>query len=80
MACEPAARRRACLKASCYASRHALVAGNLAYGAWRVGGLTNWGPPFGGGTHSPLPLPDDADYCTCTPAAPLRPEHGRHID
>ena len=57
-----------------YALHHALVAGNLAYGAWRDGGLTvhdvsdptapkllvhrNWSPPFGGGTHSPLPLPD----------------------
>jgi hypothetical protein len=57
-----------------YALHHALVAGNLAYGAWRDGGMTvhdvsdptkpkllvhrNWSPPFGGGTHSPLPLPD----------------------
>lgn len=57
-----------------YALHHALVAGSLAYGAWRDGGLTvhdvsdpakprllvhrNWSPPFGGGTHSPLPLPD----------------------
>ncbi|PYM19866.1 MAG: hypothetical protein DMD81_02890 [Candidatus Rokuibacteriota bacterium] len=57
-----------------YALHHALVAGNLAFGAWRDGGLTildvadpaqpklvahrNWDPPFGGGTHSPLPLPD----------------------
>ena len=57
-----------------YALHHALVAGNLAYGAWRDGGLAvldvadptkpkllahrNWDPPFGGGTHSPLPLPD----------------------
>jgi hypothetical protein len=57
-----------------YALHHALVAGDLAYGAWRDGGLTvldvadptrprllahrNWDPPFGGGTHSPLPLPD----------------------
>ncbi|MGH7088773.1 MAG: LVIVD repeat-containing protein [Stellaceae bacterium] len=57
-----------------YALHHALVAGNLAYGAWRDGGLTvhdvsdpatprllvhrHWSPPFGGGTHSPLPLPD----------------------
>jgi hypothetical protein len=57
-----------------YALHHALVAGALAYGAWRDGGLTvldvaeptrprlvvhrNWDPPFGGGTHSPLPLPD----------------------
>ena len=57
-----------------FALHHALVAGNLAYGAWRDGGLTvldladptrpkllahrNLDPPFGGGTHSPLPLPD----------------------
>jgi hypothetical protein len=57
-----------------YALHHALVSGTLAYGAWRDGGLTvldvadptrprllvhrNWDPPFGGGTHSPLPLPD----------------------
>ncbi len=57
-----------------YALHHALVAGNLAYSAWRDGGLAvidvgdpakpslvsyrNWDPPFGGGTHSPLPLPD----------------------
>jgi hypothetical protein len=57
-----------------YALHHALVAGNLAYGCWRDGGLTvmdvsdpaqpkliahrNTDPPFGGGTHSPLPLPD----------------------
>jgi hypothetical protein len=57
-----------------YALHHALVTGTLAYGAWRDGGLTvhdvsdparprllthrNWSPPFGGGTHSPLPLPD----------------------
>ena len=57
-----------------YALHHALVAGHLAYGAWRDGGLTvldvaeptrprllahrNWDPPFGGGTHSPLPLPE----------------------
>jgi len=57
-----------------YALHHALVAGNIAYGAWRDGGLTvmdisdpakpkilahrNTDPPFGGGTHSPLPLPE----------------------
>ena len=57
-----------------YALHHGLVAGNLFYGAWRDGGMTildvadptkpqlvvhrNWDPPFGGGTHSPLPLPD----------------------
>jgi hypothetical protein len=57
-----------------YGLHHAVVAGNTAYGAWRDGGLTildvsdrarpdliahrNWSPPFAGGTHSPLPLPD----------------------
>jgi len=57
-----------------YALHHALVAGHYAYGAWRDGGLSvmdvsdptrpklvahrNTDPPFGGGTHSPLPLPD----------------------
>src|ERR1700733_7513060 len=55
------------------ALHHALVAGNLAFGAWRDAGMTihdisdptkpkllvhrNWSPPFGGGTHWPLPLP-----------------------
>jgi len=50
-----------------YALHHAIVAGNLAYAAWRDGGMTildvadptapkllahrNWCPPFGGGTH-----------------------------
>jgi hypothetical protein len=57
-----------------FALHQALVAGNLAYAVWRDGGLTvldvgdptqpkllahrNLDPPFGGGTHSPLPLPD----------------------
>jgi hypothetical protein len=57
-----------------FALHHALVAGSYAYGCWRDGGLTvmdiadptkprlvahrNTHPPFGGGTHSPLPLPD----------------------
>jgi len=57
-----------------WALHHAIIAGNLAYGAWRDGGLTvhdvsdptaptlishrNWSPPFAGGTHTPLPLPD----------------------
>jgi hypothetical protein len=56
------------------ALHHALVADGIAYGSWRDGGLTivdvrdpahprllahrNWRPPFGGGTHSALPLPD----------------------
>jgi hypothetical protein len=57
-----------------HAAHHAIVAGHLAYGAWRDGGLTvhdvrdptrpvqlshlNWCPPFSGGTHTALPLPD----------------------
>jgi hypothetical protein len=57
-----------------YALHHGLVTGNFVYAAWRDGGLTvldvadptspklivhrNTDPPFGGGTHSPLPLPD----------------------
>jgi hypothetical protein len=56
------------------AAHHAIIAGDLAYGAWRDGGFTvhdirdpanarlvghaNWSPPFAGGTHTPLPLPD----------------------
>jgi hypothetical protein len=54
------------------ALHHAVVAGDVAYGCWRDGGLTlidvkdkakpkliahrNWRPPFAGGTHSALPL------------------------
>ena len=53
---------------------HAIIHGDTAYGAWRDGGLVmmdvsdrtkptlikhhNWSPPFGGGTHNCLPLPD----------------------
>lgn len=56
-----------------YALHHAIVHGDTAYGSWRDGGLTlldvrdrtapslishrNWSPPFGGGTHTALPLP-----------------------
>lgn len=56
------------------ALHHAVIADGVAYGAWRDGGLTildvhrpeapellvhrNWCPPFGGGTHSCLPLLD----------------------
>ena len=73
-----------------YALHHGLVAGNLLYSAWRDGGLAivdvgdptkpklirhhNWDPPFGGGTHSPLPLPDrnllvvadEANFADCS--------------
>jgi hypothetical protein len=56
------------------ALHHAVVKDGFAYGGWRDGGLTildvhdpsdikllkhqNWCPPFGGGTHSCLPLHD----------------------
>ena len=71
------------------ALHHMLTAGNLGFGAWRDGGLTvhdisdpahpkllshiNWSPPYPGGTHTPLPLPNrglavvadesNADFC-----------------
>jgi len=56
-----------------YGLHHAIVDGDTAYAAWRDGGLTildvadraaprlvavrNWSDPFGGGTHTALPLP-----------------------
>jgi hypothetical protein len=56
------------------ALHHAVVADDIAYASWRDGGLTildvsdksapaliahrTWCPPFGGGTHSALPLHD----------------------
>lgn len=62
----PAARR--------YGLHHAIIYGDLAYAAWRDAGMVvldiadrskpklvvhrNWSPPFGGGTHNCLPLPD----------------------
>jgi hypothetical protein len=57
-----------------FALHHATVWGDTAYACWRDGGLTlidvsdraapklivhrNWSPPYGGGTHSALALPD----------------------
>ena len=72
-----------------YALHHMITAGNRGYGAWRDGGFTihdisdpyhpkllshiNTSPPFPGGTHTPLPLPNrklaivadesNADFC-----------------
>jgi hypothetical protein len=56
------------------ALHHMITAGDRGYAAWRDGGLTihdisdpakptllshvNWSPPFPGGTHTALPLPD----------------------
>ena len=57
-----------------YGLHHAIVHGDTAYAAWRDAGMAvidvadrskpklivhrNWSPPFGGGTHNCLPLPD----------------------
>ena len=57
-----------------FALHHAIVKGDLACGAWRDGGMTtidvsdryqprllahrNFAPPFAGGTHNALPLPE----------------------
>ena len=57
-----------------YGLHHAIVHGDIAYAAWRDAGMLvldvadrsqprliahrNWSPPFGGGTHNCLPLPD----------------------
>jgi hypothetical protein len=57
-----------------YGLHHAVIHGDTAYGAWRDAGLVmidvadrnhpklvvhrNWSPPFGGGTHNCLPLPE----------------------
>jgi hypothetical protein len=57
-----------------YGLHHAIVHGDVAYAAWRDAGMVvldvadrshpklithrNWSPPFGGGTHNCLPLPD----------------------
>lgn len=61
-------------KTSRYGLHHAIVHGDTAYAAWRDAGMVvidvadraapklvvhrNWAPPFGGGTHNCLPLPD----------------------
>jgi hypothetical protein len=57
-----------------YGLHHAIIDGDVAYAAWRDAGMVvidvadrshpklivhrNWCPPFGGGTHNCLPLPD----------------------
>ncbi len=57
-----------------YGLHHAIIHGDRAYAAWRDAGMVvldiadrskpklivhrNWSPPFGGGTHNCLPLPD----------------------
>jgi hypothetical protein len=62
------------LARSRYGLHHAIIDGDTAYAAWRDAGMVvidvadrenpklivhrNWSPPFGGGTHNCLPLPD----------------------
>ncbi len=57
-----------------YGLHHAIIDGDTAYASWRDGGLSlldvtdranpqlisyrNWSDPFGGGTHTALPLPE----------------------
>lgn len=61
-------------RTSRYGLHHAIVHGDTAYAAWRDAGMVvidvadreqpklvvhrSWSPPFGGGTHNCLPLPD----------------------
>lgn len=61
-------------KTSRYGLHHAIIHGDTAYAAWRDAGMVvldvadrsapklvthkTWAPPFGGGTHNCLPLPD----------------------
>ena len=81
-----------------YGLHHAIVNGDTAYGAWRDGGLVmmdvadrtapklithhNWCPPYGGGTHNCLPLPDrqSAGRGGRGGARPLRGRHQIHLD
>ena len=64
------------------ALHHLISAGNIGYAAWRDGGFTihdlsdpanpkllshrNYAPPFGGGAHTPLPLPGRKLWCSPT--------------
>ena len=81
-----------------YGLHHAIVNGDTAYGAWRDGGLVmmdvadrtapklithrNWCPPYGGGTHNCLPLPDRQLLVVLGRggARPLRGRHQVHLD
>lgn len=78
-----------------FALHHALVEGDTAYAAWRDGGLTildvadrsapklivhrNWSPPYGGGTHSPLPLPSRGLLLVADEAVLDNEEDGRKL-
>jgi hypothetical protein len=69
-----AGERPSWLPSSRYGLHHAIIQDDTAYAAWRDAGMVvldvsdradpkllahrNWSPPFGGGTHNCLPLPD----------------------
>ncbi|MER9299085.1 hypothetical protein NKI38_21700 [Mesorhizobium sp. M0621] len=78
-----------------YALHHAVVEGDTAYACWRDGGLTildvadpalprlishrNWSPPYGGGTHSALPLPKRGLLVVADEAVLDHEEDGRKL-
>jgi hypothetical protein len=77
-----------------WALHHAVVADDIAYGSWRDGGLTildvtdktapkpiahrNWCPPYGGGTHSALPLHDRGLLVVADEAVMNIDQEGQH--
>ncbi len=78
-----------------FALHHGLAAGDTAYACWRDGGLTildladrsrpkliahrNWSPPYSGGTHSALPLPDRDLLIVADEAVADNEEDGRKL-
>lgn len=75
-----------------YALHHAIVHDDIAYAAWRDGGMVildiadksapkqinhvNWCPPYGGGTHNCLPLPTRELLCVVDEAVLDNQEDG----
>lgn len=78
-----------------FALHHAVVSGDTAFASWRDGGLTildvkdrsaptllahrNWSPPYGGGTHSALPLLDRGLLIAADEAVADNEEDGRKM-
>lgn len=75
-----------------YALHHAIIHDDIAYAAWRDGGMVildiadksapkqinhlNWCPPYGGGTHNCLPLPKRELLCVVDEAVLDNQEDG----